>query len=330
LSCGNASYGRSFRAPTLYENYPGAQGGAYIDQVDPENPSSPAVLTYFSPTPNLKAERARTIEAGLDLAFSPSHSGRVGISYFDIDFRNRIEELSQLGYYFGNVLTDQRLLGSLVVRNPTLSQVNAVLNQPGQQVINDLTGPVIPGNISAIANIGYVNAAVSHPRGINASAHYIVAKGRPGTFTLDASATYFLAYDQKLVSDGVPYTAANIPYNPTRFRGYTSITWDGGPFGAYGRLNYSSGYHNPDDPNCLGRDGCPVASYPVFNAGVSYTTRSGGAALHGLRVGVDVANLFARHPPYVYTVNTGGRITYDPTNALINGRTISLTVGQRF
>ena len=328
----HAVYGRSFRTPTLFETIPSAQNGAYV--IDVPDPLAPAgtsrVLIYLDPNPNLQPERSRSINLGLRYAPESTPELKVDLSYFDVRFANKIIEPLRRGF-FTNVLTDADRLGSLVVRDPALDAVNAILTEPGQIVLNLNDTPFTPEQIEATANLGYINAAVDHPRGFDLAARY----GRPtllGHFSLSGSAAYFLEYQTQIAPDTPQFSGIEKAYLPTRWRGQVTLAWNRSVWSAYSRINYTSAYDTriQADPACPGVEGCAVPAWTTVDAGLSLSTAAGPDAglLGGVRLGLDVSNALDREAPYVF--QCVGCYNYDSTNANPLQRTFSVTLTKAF
>jgi iron complex outermembrane recepter protein len=326
----HAVYGRSFRVPTLMEDIPTVFGAYVFDLPDPKSTSGiTRTLLYGNIDPHLQPERARSINAGLSFAPLSMPDLKIDVSYFDVRFTNKIQSLNDLGF-FDNVLTNESELGSLVARNPSLAQVNAILNEPGQIVQDDtVTGFANPNQIKAMVNIGNVNAAIVHPRGLDFASHYRFGVGDLGHVSIDGSASYYINFEDQISQGAASFSAINMPYLPTRFRGKIQVGWDHSGLASYSRINFANAYSNSStgDPRCA--VSCPVASYTTVDAGISYSLarREGSGYLAGIRLSLDVSNVFDRAPPYVYDQSFNN---YDPTNASALQRAFSFAIIKAF
>ena len=323
----HGSYGRSYRVPTLYENIP-QLFGAYIDDVpDPQSITGTSrILAYGSYDPHLQPERSRTVNIGLTFAPVSQPDLKLTLTYFDISFRNKIEQAASAGFFL-NVLTDESELGSLVTRNPSLAQVDAILNEPGQQVFSAV-GPWTPSQIAAIANLGYVNAASVHPKGISVDSRY-GWETAIGHLSIDLAALDYVSYQEQFSAGAASFEAFNRPYLPIKFRTKFTVGWKRNGWASYTRLSFANSYHNPGsgDPACP--DDCSVSSWTTLDAGVSYSTHTaeGSGIWSGIRFGLDVSNIFDRPPPFVYY---GSGFNYDSANASALQRAFSANVTKSF
>jgi outer membrane receptor protein involved in Fe transport len=322
----NGSYGRSFLAPSLYVMSNAINFGYVLNATDPASPSGTRTALLLDGTnPALDAQRSTSYTLGVTFR-PPSAAGLdIDVSYFDIDFTDKIERPAALGY-FTTVVTSAGILGNLVNLNPTLGQVNAELNAPGRTILS-FVGPVTPGQIKAIANIGYVNAAVAHPRGIDASLKYGFDSAI-GQINLDFSQTYFVAYSERITPRAPSFTSIDTAYNPLRYRAKLNVEWERGAWGAYSRVNYSKSYRNPGDLNCGNSLGCGVDAAKTLDVGISWAAdKIASDALHGLRLSLDVFNALNSSPPFVF--NPIG-IHYDPTNANPLQRSVAITATKKW
>jgi iron complex outermembrane recepter protein len=335
----HSSFAKSFKAPLLYQLGNGgglSPAGVILPAPDPSSASGTrTTLVLDGPNPDLQPERANSVSTGMSFTPSLAPGLSIELSYFHIDYKDRVDRLIEDGFY-SNVITDASELGPLVNLNPTVSQVTQALNSPpGIIVYNGLnnycvvgtTGCAVdPASIKAIANIGYENVGVAVAQGYDLASHY----------ERDSSlGRLFLAVDGTLMTDNsiqiTPTSAITNLLNtfgePLRFRAKANAGIQKSHWTVYGRINFSNAYHNPDDPSCPGPLGCKIASWTTFDTGVSYSTlNEDGGNKSGLRIAVDVMNLFNRNPPFANDLNTEIPLAYDPLNANPMLRTLALSV----
>ncbi|MEJ0025929.1 MAG: TonB-dependent receptor [Rhizomicrobium sp.] len=326
----HGSYGSSFRAPPLYLLNPNARNYAYI--LPTPNPNSPTgeslTLGLDTAGPYLRPERANSFEFGTTYKPEDVPGLKLDLSYFDISYKDKIVLIDQEGFLY-NVIEDAAQLGPLVNLHPTQAQINAALNAPGRQVYNYTTGPWTPSELTAIAQLGFQNAATSHPKGLDAAVRYDLNVDT-GHFYASGAISYFLSYETRITPQATPYTSLDTPYRPVRLRAKMDFGWDLDEWAAHGRINYVGGYHNPSDTSCAGIQGCAVSEYVTFDAGISYNLAADDAhsLSSGVRLSLDVINLFNESPPYVYGNGTGQN--FDPINADPLGRAFSFTLSKKF
>jgi len=300
-----ASYATSFRAPLLEEL--GFGRYVYVDNVpSPTAPGGMAtVLLLDGTSTSLKPETAKSYNAGFTFKPSFAKGLTVDISYFDINYKDRILRLDQNGF-FTNAITNAALLGPLVNLHPTLAQVNSTLASVTAARLFNFTGaPYSPANITAIADIGYNNVGISTVHGLDANVRY-ERELNFGHVAADFTGTVFTTYDEQITPASTAFSTLNQAYQPLRFRAKANIGWKKGAWTAYGRVNFANSYHNDMDPGCaagqgIAGPGCHVSSWSTFDLGVSYTTPKSTAFswAGGWRMSFDVANIANRAPPLV-------------------------------
>jgi outer membrane receptor protein involved in Fe transport len=335
----HGSYSRAFQAPTLYETSNSQLSGYVLPVPDPKSPSgSSLILETDGTNPNLQAEKARNWNVGFAYDLGAEQRVRLAASYFSVNFDNQINRIIFDGF-FTNVLVQEAVLGSLVERNPPPSLVEQILNTPGRQIFNWAAGnftpgPFTPSDIKAIANIGFQNAAVTSVRGVDLSTRFTGAQTRYGRFRSDLAGTYFTSYQRQVTPTANESSPLNTVYHPLRFRAKANMGWDYAGWSANLRLNYSNAYDNTNavNPDCPGASNCRIASWTTTDLSLAYATPADASGpLAGVRVGLDVSNLFNRSPPVV-SGPAGGRgvYPYDPVNANALLRTVALSVTKRW
>jgi iron complex outermembrane receptor protein len=329
----HGTYTTSFRAPSFYE-----LSLERLLFVYPEtNPASPSgasrAILLDGGDPDLKPERSKSFNAGLD--FKPTNiPGLTGtVSYFHFDYTDRIENVLTGGFGsgFSGFLQNAAALGPLITLNPTPSEIDAAY--ASVPIANQHVYAVPPGTpaaIAAIVQVGYVNAASSVVSGVNGNLRYDTATAL-GQFTATIDGTYFTKYVQQISPTAAPLEILNQLSQPLKFRSKGILNWKWQQLGAYGRVNYANSYHNESDLTC-GASGCPIASWTTFDFGVSYTTppSTDHRITSGLRIGFDVVNAFNRIPPYALTPSSVGNLTYDPINANPLQRAFAVTLVKKW
>jgi len=327
----NSSYAKSFRAPLFFETGTGlSRYGYVVDATDPASPTgTTTTLLIDGANPDLKPERATSLAGTIKYQPEIVPGLTTQLSYFDINYTRRIERLIDQGFYT-NVIVDAAELGPFVNLSPTLAQVNAALATIPVTNISSQVGPFTPADIKAIAEIGYVNAASSVARGFDISVRYDRDE-EFGHIYLDATGTLFTNYNEQVTPTSANFNIANTAYNPLRFRAKTNVGWSNQRWTANVRLNYSNAYHNPGDPTCQNVLGCPIASWTTVDASISYTTPDDDDTYwgRGIRVGLDVTNLFDNAPPFVRNPNNPA-LFYDTVNASALQRAFALTLTKKW
>ena len=139
-----------------------------------------------------------------------------------------------------------------------------------------------------------------------------------GRMEVGASGTWLSDLRQAITAEAPSASIVGTVGNPTRLRLRGHALWSNDRFGMFAAVNHVSGYENKAIP-------VPehVSSWTTFDLQLSANLagRSGGP---GLRLALNVSNLFDTDPPYVNGFNGLNAIGYDPDNASAVGRFISV------
>ena len=310
------SWGKSFRAPTLYQQYqpraaylfpPAALGAVGA-------PTSASALLIVGGNPDLEPERATTWSGTLALHPRSLPGARLELSYFSVVYRDRIvapialtrEALSNPIY------RDQILL------NPTESDLAAVIGGAGTFL--NLTGvPYDPANVIAIIDNANVNAGRQTARGIDALASYTaaIAPGQQLSFTANVA---YLDSDQQLSPDQPIFPLAGIIFNPPHWRGQATAGWSNGALTITGAVNHTGGVSDARFDPAVAIDGMTS-----FDLTARYQIDDGSSLLDGLDVTLSLQNLFNATPDPI-DVSIPYDTPYDSTNYSPVGRLIAVQV----
>lgn len=333
----HGSYSRSFQVPTLYEASSANQAALVGLFSDPESASgSTLTLLTAGGNPNLQPEKAKNLNFGVTYEPSFATGLKIDASYFSIHFDNRIITLSDLGFFL-NVLQQESVLGSLVERNPPLSQITQALNVPGGAVNwaggNFMPAPYVPGDIKALVPLGYINASTDTVAGEDLAVHYTGPDLKIGRFRADVDASYFNKYNYQLAAGAPTSSFLNIALNPLRLRAKANVGWAKNAWSVNARINFSNKYGNTQNSTessaaCIAE--CSISSWATVDFGLSYAPLTGTVPrwLEETRLALIVTNAFNRAPPSVtgLSPNEG----FDPFNANPLLRTFGVTFTKRW
>jgi iron complex outermembrane receptor protein len=289
-----SSYGKGFLAPSLYQLFlPQQPGVSQTGQSDPircpvTNDTGIDCNTQFGikfgGNPNLKPEESEQFTAGI--VFEPTTAFSVSADYFKIRLNNGITN----GLPVTTILGDVAQYGYLITRAPS---------DPGSS---------LPGRILAIDQT-YVNLGATHIEGIDVEAHYRWPATRYGRVRLDMNGTYFRRYDFQNLDGSYTGTISNafgsvvtgiIP----RWKHYTALTWDSGPWSATVANTYQSSY--TDWQTDLNGEERTVSSLSLWDLQGQYS------GLKGFTFTLGVKNVLDTNPP-----KTNQQVTfqagYDPS-----------------
>ena len=313
-----ASWGKSFKAPTLLERYY-AQTAYLFSPVSFGGVGYPADATALDldgGNKNLQPERATT--QSVSLAFHPEavRELEMELSWFRIDYRDRvIQPITN-----GSQALSNPIYAPFVDFAPTLqAQEDVIAN--AQTFYNYAGAPYDPDKVAAIIYTQYANTAQQRIQGIDLSGSYLVELGE-GTLTLRGS-TSWLESTQQTLSNGSAYALAGTLFNPPKVSGRLGGDWKQGGFTASLFANYRGGVTNLID-------GVKSASFTTFDATLRYATGKRDDAWSGLEFALSLDNVLNRDPPLYRVAQPLYVAPYDSTNYSAVGRFLSLSVSKHF
>jgi outer membrane receptor protein involved in Fe transport len=312
------SWGRSFKAPTLYQQltppsldlYPATFFGAT------GYPDMASVLFVNGVLGKLRPERAQTWTATLALKpdFLPGFS--IEATYFDINYRDRI--LQPLDGQFGLLFPDSAYQ-QFLVRDPSASaQAALIASAPGGIDHNDSGYAYDPANVIGIAYNNYQNVSRDHADGVDVDGSYEFAAFR-GKMTINGAASW-LDSDRQLVPGNASVPISGYVYAAPKFRGRGGVAWNGGRVSAAANVNYIGKIIDNQETPTLRQRG-----FTTIDATLRYHWGEGHGLLSGLEIGIVSSNLFNERPP-LRTPLADYVVNFDSTNYNAIGRTVSATL----
>ncbi|MCW6536926.1 TonB-dependent receptor plug domain-containing protein [Sphingomonas lycopersici] len=311
------TWGESFRAPTLYQEYVAQNLYLY-----PANllgatgaPPSAAALLLIGGNRSLKPERAKTLSATLELRPAALPGAHLEVTYFQVRYRDRIvTPITYLTQALSNPY-----YGVYVTNAPTPAQQATVMAQA--PAVNITGVPYDPANVVAIVLNNNVNAERQFARGVDISAGYRFAIGRATNIELLANASY-LDSDQ-FVSAGQPREQlAGTLYHPPHFRGRAGVRVDGTNFSSSAFVNRIGGVMDT-------RNAPATMVRGMTTVDLAVTFHPQGSALRGLEATLSVENI-GNVAPQVMTPAIIGDSPFDSTNYSPIGRRIGVTLIKRW
>lgn len=308
------SYGTSFRAP-LFDELIGPALSLYsVENVpDPASPTGQStVLALFGYAPNIQPEKATTWTAGFDIA-PPSLPGlRASLTYYDVDYRDRIGTVTEDYLRF---LSNRDVFGGVIIDNPPLDLVNFYFNQP---TFFNPSG-FAPTDIVAILDGQTRNLSAERQRGIDFDVGY-APQLAGGTLDLGVSGTHIFSIKRQL-TPGAPSTdVVGLYASPVKWRLRGRAGWSKGGFSANAFVNFTDSYINQ-----IVVPAEPVSSWTTVDLTISQRFGGdSGDSGRGLQLGLSILNLFDKDPPYVMNRSSTSAMGYDPEKASPVGRMISV------
>ena len=314
------TYGTSFRAPS-FDNLRQDPGTTLLFAFTIPDPASPSgqsnVLVRRGNDPDLRPEKATTWTLGADLQPPAVPGLKASLTYFNIDYRDRIT--SPAANLF-NFLVNRSTYQPIITDNPSAEQINAFYASPF--FVNPFG--IDPGTITAAIDARLQNLSVVRESGLDADLDYRFDT-LGGQAELGASGTYIFRIDQALTPTAPVNDVVDILGNPVDLRVRGRALWSGDRWSASLFVNYLDSYTNLTNVTPQ-----RVDSWTTVDAQIAYRMPEQSGPLSGLRIALSATNLFDADPPYV-AYNLGLIVTgYDPDNASPLGRVVSLQVAKRW
>ena len=316
-----ASWGRSFRAPTLFQQYQIRSALLYpaTSLGGSGYPQNATALFILGGNPNLAPERAQTWAVTVELRPAIASGLRLQLGYFSTRYTDRIvTPISFQAQALSNPLYADR-----VTLAPGSSTVSATVADAAQ-FFNVSGLPYDPAAVVAIIDNGNVNAGRQRIEGIDLLADYRIPLGpEGGALTLGLNASY-LTSDQQLTPGAPILPKAGTLFNPPRWRGRASVTWNTGPL----TLNASASYVGGVD-DVRSTPAVRVNSVTAVDLTANYGFQTSGGPLQGVDVRLTVQNLFNDGPDTIATTLYSDS-AFDSTNYSPIGRFIAIGLRKRW
>jgi outer membrane receptor protein involved in Fe transport len=315
-----ASWGKSFKAPTLLQRYQGRSTYLWTAQQlgGTAYPAAATVLMSFGGNPDLKPERARTWTASVQFHPEALSGLDVELTYFDIDYTERVVQ-PILSFVQALSTPDY---SEFIQYAPTLEQQEVLLNTYNQVFRDNTNMGYDPSKVVALVSDQYTNAARHRIKGVDLSGSYgfDVAGGR---LVLRGASTWLDSSQQ--TSAGQPaFDLSGTIFNPAKIKARLGAVWARGAFAVTGFANYTSGVTSR-----LMGTAEKTASATTLDATISYGTGGRKDALSGIEIVFSAQNLLNRAPP-LYTSPVTSYAPYDSTSYSAVGRYLSLSVSKHW
>lgn len=315
------SWGKSFKAPTLYQQFSPSSTFLYPAYVfgGDTYPDSSTGLYRYGGNPDLKPERATNWTGTLVVHPSAIAGLRLEFSYFDIDYRSRIVQPIQ---YAGTALSNP-IYSDLVTRNPSPAQIADAVYGPGVEFSDFGDGTAFdPTSVVAIIDDRSLNAARQSIHGIDVAAQYGFAHG-DDDIRLNGEASY-LHSSQQLSAQQPELSLSGTIFNPPRFRAHGGGAWTRGQFTLATYLSYIGGVSDIRETPKV-----HVKSMTSWDLNLRYRLDNAPSALRGLEIGLAAQNLLNDKPGTI-ALDAPGSTPFDSTNYSAVGRFLSVSVTKQW
>ncbi len=312
------TYGTSYRAPTLrdLDIAPSSTNGTFYW---PDFIIGGGLLQLRGANEDLQPEEAVTWTAGIQWRPERIRGLSVDLTYFDIDFENRIS----LPVRRITAALDDPSLASLVTLMPTTEQITEVANDarydpdfpfwPFNVPVADLISGAAP--VGAIVNTRRVNSAQLQVTGIQLQMAYSTDTSI-GVLGFNLNGDYLFDYKRRIIQTDPLVEEVDTMGRPVDFRARLGANWSRGNWAVSGFINYTDGYTDIfSDPER------GVDSWTTVDMTFAYDIDRDAGFFSNTRLALTVQNLLDEDPPFVDTVGSRG---YDATVASPLGQFIIL------
>jgi len=312
------NWGTSFLAPPFFWSNRDQVGDTWIgDVVDPRSPTRQTfALQLWGPLPDLKPETARAWNAGVDLTPPAIRNFSVSLTYFDIDYRGKIQPPHPDPDLF---LTQEAQLASLITRNPTQAQIDAVCKKPS------INGENCNQPIAVIIDGRFRNIARLKTRGVDTVLDYFLDTAR-GKVTFSLNGTYTIDQRQQITPTAPVFDLVDTVGNQTSLRLVGSLSWSLKGWTVQSTMNYTGAYRDPGSAPAR-----KVDSWTTVDVNIGYRAAGDSGWLANTQFNLGINNALDQRPPFVNQFDLpSGTLGYDPANASLLGRQVSLQVVKRW
>jgi outer membrane receptor protein involved in Fe transport len=316
-----ASWGRSFRAPTLDDLYDSSENVSGLASLaDPRSSTGySTVLGLQGDNPNLRQETATTWTAGFDVVPVVDPDLTLSLTYYSIDYTGQIALPAAADPF--DILIQENQWAGVITRSPTQAQISAICNRP------DFLGSVsscLASTPAAIVDYRLANLASTQVSGLDLNVHQKIESGL-GRFDFGLQGSYVFHFDQAVTNTSPSVDILNTYANPLKLRLRSTIGWnqhltEESGLGANLAVNFTNAYDNPGS-TLLPR----IDSLTTVDLQLRYHTAKDAGFLGGMEFALNAVNVFNQSPPFADNL-----YGYDLTNYQPLGRVLSLSVRKKW
>ncbi len=306
-----ASHARSFRVPLLTQLAPNTDTYFVFPFPDPNAPDLESVTMLAAATgqPGLQPEKARSTTFGFDLRTANLPGFSLSMTYYDIDFKNRIAIPPIAGDIFG-ILAQTATLGPFIDFDPDPAAIQALFDTRPER-ISDLTGLGAAG-VEVFFDARPANISRTTTSGIDLTLKQQFATG-VGQWEVFINGNYILGLESTAVRNAASADLVNTIYNPMDLRAVAGISWSNASLAFTSIVNYADSYEN-----ILAAPSQRIGSWVTVDLQFQWNLLSARASL-------SVQNMFNKSPPSIRGASpTLINLGFDGMNASPVGRFISL------
>jgi iron complex outermembrane receptor protein len=320
------SYGTSFRAPTEYEI--SQTTSPFVGIVPLQAPTGPGLVPVIESTGTspLTAEKATTIDFGVEYRPSGAAGVDLTLNYYDIRYKDRIVQV----FPPANALTAPNVYGQLITRLPSDAAAQAYLESAiasGASYFGNFAGTDGTTGVRYAFDIGLHNASIVRQSGFDFIGN-LTSKFSSGNLSTQVNATFVDKIDTAYSPDAGFTNLVGTYANPPKWRLRTLEAWTTTGWEVNAAISVVGSYLNT-----AGLGSPPVSSWTTVDLGARVHADSyfSGSAWRGVTLGLSALNVLNRDPPYINATSTTSQpIHFDPTNASPVGRFVSIDLRKRW
>ena len=311
LSLG-VSWGRSFKMPTLLQQYNGY--AAVLLPVTGYGDAFPTGANYLyvgGQNPNVGPERSENIS--LSATFRPSSRLQIVPSLFRIDYRDRVAPP------FGSILgmLTNPTYASLVTFNPSSEMLDEAIAGANGPLANITGFPYDPSTVIALLDGRDRNIAEQRYEGADLSLRYRAPLGGGRELMLTAGATWLDSQQRLLPALPITDLAGTI-FNPPHFRARGGASFSDERFTLASFVNFTGSVTDR-------RRATPTSISSMATLDLTGRIKIGNLA----ELSLSALNVFNAKPDQT-TVASPGETPFDSTNYSAIGRFLSVTLSRNW
>jgi iron complex outermembrane recepter protein len=330
----HASYGTSFRAPTLCDANQFCTAGVVTIPFPDLGWQADKPPSIFGPgvsltairvggNPALKPETATTYSAGLDWHPQWLHATDISLDFYHIDYKDIIDAPAAFNPAAG-LLPE---FAPFIIRNPTVAQVLAIFDSP-VGLLSPQTFP--PFLVNLIVDGRRQNVGEALTSGFDLAAHK-QWESPWGVWIAGLNTTFVIQYDYSLVPGAPLLAVLNTVQGsgnayPLRLTARAQLGWADYGFSLNAFVNLHNSYTNTAPPAPFVTQS--IASYTTADITAAYTTGDAPRwnGLRNLTLAVSAINVTDRLPPFALI----GTQDFDATTGGPLGRIVTFELRKRF
>jgi hypothetical protein len=302
-----------FRPPNLADLDETSNYSAVYPLSDPKSPTDfTRTLVWGGNNASLSAETARRWMLGFHFTSTSSPRLSLDLQYYNIVSSHQVLPESFLPL----TLFGDPQYRHLFTRDVTQSAIDNICSHSTFLGTSDQCRS--PG-IGAIADLRLQSAETVRTDGLDLRGSYGLDT-RIGELSLNTQATYVLHFDEGKPPDGELVSYRNTPHNPVALRLRSVLGWQNQQSFASAAVNLTGSYKdNVSTPNR------PVSAWTTWDLVLGYKWTVLDADFGGdTTLSLRGFNVFNKQPPFL--INDVGIVGFDPENANLLGRRVSLMI----